>query len=143
MKRGKPPMDAETTFGLHRSKTTDNLKPFKTSLHQPADADADDAEKLPAHCRFKDLKEAGICSDYRQLARMVADENFPPGFLLSPNVRVWNIGEIRRWLAASNSRTTRNKKKGPPLRRAQGCVADDRRRQPSEFPEALSDASPT
>lgn len=83
---------------------TEALKPYKPQRRLPVDAGAGDA--LPAYCRFKHLKEAGIVTDHGQLRRLVADQGFPPGFLLSPNVRVWNVAEVNRWLAAKQGQTT-------------------------------------
>jgi hypothetical protein len=38
---------------------------------------------LPAYCRFKDLRDNGIVPNWQQLRRLVEDEDFPPGLLLS------------------------------------------------------------
>ena len=50
--------------------------------------------------RYKNLKRSGIANSWPQLRRMIENEGFPPGFLLSPNVRAWKISEIDQWLAA-------------------------------------------
>jgi predicted DNA-binding transcriptional regulator AlpA len=48
--------------------------------------------------RFADLKSRGIVSSWPQLARLQHNYNFPPGFLISPQVRVWDESEIEAWL---------------------------------------------
>jgi hypothetical protein len=51
--------------------------------------------------RFSGLKKRGICSSWPQLKRLIERHNFPPGRLLSPNVRVWDQEEeIVPWLAS-------------------------------------------
>jgi hypothetical protein len=83
-------MDATTiAFGAHSTKAT--TKPFNK---------ASGAKALPTCCRFKDLKAANIVSDHRQLGRLIAEQGFPPGLLLSPAVRVWDVADVCRWLDA-------------------------------------------
>jgi hypothetical protein len=48
--------------------------------------------------RFADLESAGIVKSWAQLKRLQALYDFPPGRMLSPNVRVWGEDEINRWL---------------------------------------------
>lgn len=50
--------------------------------------------------RFADLKEAQIVTSWPQLRRQIDERNFPPGYLLSPGVRVWEKKDIEAWLAA-------------------------------------------
>ena len=52
----------------------------------------DDVTKLPVLCRYRD--------HWPQLQRMIDELGFPPGLLLSSNIRTWQVSEIRRWLAA-------------------------------------------
>jgi hypothetical protein len=54
---------------------------------------------LPVFCRFSDLHDAGIVGSWMALTRLIDAENFPPGVLLSKNIRAWDVGEVRRWLA--------------------------------------------
>jgi hypothetical protein len=49
--------------------------------------------------RFRDLQTAGVAKSWPQLARMIELYGFPPGRLLSPQVRVWTDEEIDGWLA--------------------------------------------
>jgi hypothetical protein len=101
------PTEQQTTFGPRGSK---NIQPLKSSTisqqrrqhrsNADADADADDDEKLPAHVRFKDLVQAGVVSNHMQLTRMIKTDGFPPGFLVSANIRLWNVADVRAWLAA-------------------------------------------
>jgi hypothetical protein len=55
---------------------------------------------LPHYVRFRDLRAAGIVDNWQQLFRLIEDYGFPPGQLLSPNVRAWNRDEVRKWLDA-------------------------------------------
>jgi hypothetical protein len=57
-------------------------------------------DHLPPYCRFRDLRAAGVAGTWQQLGRMIDAQGFPPGQLLSPNVRVWKVEEINRWLEA-------------------------------------------
>jgi hypothetical protein len=54
---------------------------------------------LPVFARFPDLKDAGITQNWEHLTRLIDKEGFPPGILLSRNIRAWDIEEVRRWLA--------------------------------------------
>jgi predicted DNA-binding transcriptional regulator AlpA len=60
----------------------------------------DEEPRLPSYCRFHDIREAGVADSWQQLGRMIDHEGFPPGRLLSPNIRVWEIDEIKRWMAS-------------------------------------------
>jgi predicted DNA-binding transcriptional regulator AlpA len=48
--------------------------------------------------RFSDLKEANVVTSWPQLRRLVRGQKFPPGYMLSPAVRVWDTAEIQDWL---------------------------------------------
>lgn len=48
--------------------------------------------------RFSDLSKAGVVKNWPQLKRLVALHGFPPGFLLSPNARVWDERDVEAWL---------------------------------------------
>ena len=48
--------------------------------------------------RFWDLKDAQIVNDWRQLKRLQDEFDFPAGYLLGPNTRVWDLDDIKRWL---------------------------------------------
>jgi hypothetical protein len=61
------------------------------------------APRLPCYARFKDLRASGIVDNWQQLNRLIEDYSFPPGQLLSPNTRAWDIDEVRRWLASRPS----------------------------------------
>ena len=66
------------------------------------DDDAD-ARLLPVYCRFRDLVDAGIATNWPQLLRMIDDQGFPTGIWLSANIRGWEVAEVRRWLASRPS----------------------------------------
>jgi predicted DNA-binding transcriptional regulator AlpA len=64
------------------------------------------ATSLPRFVRFKDLRAAGIVDNWPTLLRLVDQQNFPEGVLLSPNIRAWNIDDVQKWL---ESRPTERK----------------------------------
>jgi hypothetical protein len=55
--------------------------------------------RLPVFIRFKNLKAAGIVENWPHLLALIEQQNFPAGAMLSPNVRAWNIEDVRQWLA--------------------------------------------
>jgi predicted DNA-binding transcriptional regulator AlpA len=63
----------------------------------------DGATRLPTFVRFHDLRAVGIVSNWPQLYNLIDDYDFPPGVLLSPNIRAWDIAEVQRWLASRPS----------------------------------------
>lgn len=63
-------------------------------------AEQSNDESVPTLCRFSDLREAGIAQSWPQLKRLVDGQGFPAGFQLSPNIRAWKIGDVKRWLDA-------------------------------------------
>jgi hypothetical protein len=71
---------------------------------QGGSSDEDSARGvLPTYVRFSDLTAAGLVGSWTQLVRMIDGESFPPGCMLSPNVRAWRIDEIEAWLASRPS----------------------------------------
>lgn len=51
--------------------------------------------------RFRDLKERGIIDSWAQLDNLIKKYGFPPGRMLSPNVRAWDEEEeLEPWLAS-------------------------------------------
>jgi hypothetical protein len=80
-------------------------KKLKKTLHQrhgdrsSGVDDAGDDAKLPVYCRFADLIEAGIATNWPQLLRMIDNQGFPEGIWLSANIRAWEVASVRRWLA--------------------------------------------
>lgn len=52
----------------------------------------------PTLLRFADLSARGIVRNREQLRRMVAEQGFPAGWMLSPNARVWDLPEVDAWL---------------------------------------------
>jgi hypothetical protein len=73
--------------------------PHQRQGDRGADDGADNA-KLPVYCRYRDLVKAGIAMNWPQLLRMVTDQGFPTGIMLSANIRVWEVDQIQQWLAA-------------------------------------------
>jgi predicted DNA-binding transcriptional regulator AlpA len=60
--------------------------------------DDDGARHLPVYVRFRDIKTAGIARNWPTLTRLIEEENFPPGIMLSPNIRAWRADAIEAWL---------------------------------------------
>jgi predicted DNA-binding transcriptional regulator AlpA len=58
------------------------------------------ASGLPKYLRYKDLEAQGIVGSWTQLLRLIDDNGFPQGILLSPNIRAWTEAEVCAWLAA-------------------------------------------
>ncbi len=48
---------------------------------------------------FNELKERGIVPNRTTLMRWQKTIDFPPGFMIGPNRRVWTEEEIDAWLA--------------------------------------------
>jgi predicted DNA-binding transcriptional regulator AlpA len=49
---------------------------------------------------YSDLKERGVAPSRMTHKRMIDNEGFPPGRLISPNRRVWTEEEVEEWLVA-------------------------------------------
>jgi hypothetical protein len=47
---------------------------------------------------FKDLKERGIVDSWAQLGHLIESHDFPTGFYLGSNTRVWNEIDVDDWL---------------------------------------------
>lgn len=62
------------------------------------DGDDDARRVLPVYVRFRDINAAGIAKNWPTLTRLIEEENFPRGVMLSPNIRAWRLDEIRAWL---------------------------------------------
>jgi len=63
------------------------------------DGDDDAGRRLPTFVRFRDIKASGIAASWTQLSRLIDDEGFPPGIMLSPNIRAWRLDDVQLWLA--------------------------------------------
>jgi hypothetical protein len=50
--------------------------------------------------RFKDLKAKGFAESWAQLKRMIELYGFPPGRMLTPNVRAWTDEELDAYVAS-------------------------------------------
>lgn len=48
--------------------------------------------------RFADLKAAQVVTSWPQLRRLIDNADFPAGFLLSRQVRVWDADDIEMWV---------------------------------------------
>jgi predicted DNA-binding transcriptional regulator AlpA len=76
--------------------------PSKTTIQEcPDDCGDDDcARRLPVYVRFRDIKTAGIAKNWPTLTRLIEEEGFPRGVMLSPNIRAWKLAEVEQWLAS-------------------------------------------
>ena len=70
-----------------------------------------DSSALPVLVRFTDLKAAGITENWTHLTRLINEQGFPAGILLSANIRAWDAASVRQWLA---SRPVERKVVNPP-----------------------------
>jgi hypothetical protein len=50
--------------------------------------------------RFTDLQARGLVNSWPALKRKVETQGFPPGALLGPNTRAWDLAEIEAWEAS-------------------------------------------
>ena len=83
---------------------SDQRSPGITTVHQrhgdrASGDDANVVSRLPVFVRFRDLRRSGIADNWQSLGRLIEDEGFPPGVLLSPNIRAWRLDEVEQWLA--------------------------------------------
>ena len=71
---------------------------------------------MTVYLRFSDLQERGLVQSWAQLRRM-EEYGFPPGKMLSPNVRIWSEDEIETYLASCPVRGDQPLKGGARTRR--------------------------
>ena len=50
--------------------------------------------------RYADLVKLNIVNSRAQLAKMIARDGFPSGFILSPQIRAYRASDVERWLAS-------------------------------------------
>jgi predicted DNA-binding transcriptional regulator AlpA len=77
----------------------------------PQSGDDATACLLPVFVRFRDIRAAGIATSWTQLNKLIDEDGFPIGVMLSPNIRAWRVNEIEAWLA-----TRPTERKGVPDR---------------------------
>jgi predicted DNA-binding transcriptional regulator AlpA len=53
--------------------------------------------------RYPDLVSKGVVRSRMTLWRLIKDEGFPAGALISPNARVWDEAEVDAWISARPS----------------------------------------
>jgi predicted DNA-binding transcriptional regulator AlpA len=83
--------------------------------------------------RFADLKARGIVDSWPQLKIMQQRHGFPPGKMLSPNVRTWTEEEIDAYYASRPVENARPLQGAPKARRE--------RRMKASTPAAAVDAA--
>lgn len=49
--------------------------------------------------RYSDLVEMGVVNNRTQVPRIIENEGFPEGFMLSANARAWFRDDVEAWLA--------------------------------------------
>lgn len=54
---------------------------------------------IPHFVLQADLSERQISADSRQTRYLISHHNFPPGRMLSPQIRGWTEQEVSEWLA--------------------------------------------
>jgi len=105
-----------------------------SSDDEGADDDGDDdddaALRLPAFVRFSDIKAANIATSWEQLYRLIDKEGFPPGVMLSPNIRAWPIADVRSWLKHRPSERKPVPNAWPESRRE--AAAEEKRKRAAE-----------
>jgi predicted DNA-binding transcriptional regulator AlpA len=52
------------------------------------------------YLRFPDLQARGVVNSRMTLKRLIDNQGFPPGVLLTPNARAWTEAEVNEWLAS-------------------------------------------
>jgi hypothetical protein len=72
---------------------------------------------MTSYLRFADLKESGLVQSWAQLRRLQDINGFPPGRLLSENVRIWTEDEIEKYLADRPIKSSLPLKGGAKIRR--------------------------
>ena len=69
--------------------------------------------------RFPDLVAQGIVKSRPTLKRLVDEQGFPPGRLITPNARAWDEAEVDAWLVnrpiARKATTYEGPVKGVPI----------------------------
>lgn len=115
------------TLATDRQESTDDrpgddgaAAPATLQRRQGDRGSADDAEaRLRILVRFRDLKAAGYVSNWPTLLRLIDSDDFPPGFLLGRNIRVWRLEDVEAWIA----RRPTARKTVPPRRSANATEA--------------------
>jgi predicted DNA-binding transcriptional regulator AlpA len=72
--------------------------PILKKRGEPGGGD-DAAPRLPVYVRYRDIEASGIARNWPTLLRLIAEEDFPQGVMLSRNIRAWRLNEIETWLA--------------------------------------------
>jgi hypothetical protein len=88
---------------------------------RPSTSPASAAQAPPATgrklIRFNHLKERGICQNRERLAYLIEHQNFPPGFWLGPNTRVWWDDVVEAWLETCPTERPATNQAHPPRQR--------------------------
>jgi predicted DNA-binding transcriptional regulator AlpA len=50
--------------------------------------------------RYNDLVEKGVVNSRMTLKRLIDDQGFPPGVLITPNARAWEEEKVDAWITA-------------------------------------------
>lgn len=74
---------------------------------QNAGAEVKTKDRPKRFIRHAHLVEDGLTMEWKQTLRMIEEEQFPPGFLVSSRIRVWDVEEVERWVAARKKLDTK------------------------------------
>ena len=120
--------DVPTVDDGHSDRVGAAQKPLETATVPQRHGDRggrDDAvTRLPIFVRFRDIKAAGIAHSWTQLMRLIDDEGFPFGMMLSANMRAWRLDKIEAWL---DGRPTERKATPDPWPKSRRKAAEEKR----------------
>src|SRR5262245_27533770 len=78
--------------------------------------------ETPRYLRYADLVARGIVSNRMTLKNWVDRQNFPPGALVGPNMRLWSENAVQRWMdsrpVAPKATPNPKRRPGRPRKRA-------------------------
>jgi hypothetical protein len=66
----------------------------------------DPDESRPIFDSFRDLQAMGVVANWMTLKRLIANEGFPPGRLISPQRRAWERYGPEGWMTWLRNRPT-------------------------------------
>jgi predicted DNA-binding transcriptional regulator AlpA len=63
--------------------------------------------------RYTDLVAKGVVNSRMTLKRLIDNQDFPPGILVTPNSRAWDESEVDTWIAARPAARKSSTRKAP------------------------------
>ena len=67
---------------------------------------------------YNGLVSKGVARSRMTLKRLIQNEGFPTGWLISPNARVWDEAEVEEWIRG-RATASRPQRKSAPQNKAQ------------------------